>query len=496
MRIPRLPWEKYWMMMAHLTATRSTCDRGPELLFDPGRHGVGAVLVKDKRAIAGGYNGSAPGHVQCNEIKCVSRSYEVQLDYTAGRPGCGWYNDHPQFTPEGTLLANRCIVCGGRLDGGHLLRDGHCVPGDTVISKFQPGLYNTGHRTILQIYENWQNPHKRGAMKRMKIRSVNEQEFVVPDRITDVWMSPPKRLLAITTSLGRTVRVTEKQLVLTEDGWEPADSLRVTRSKIALNGQYPYDDQEWLKQQYVALGLSQVDIANAVGCNRKTIHDRLQSFGIQIRDFHLGGWNKGMRREGTPGYKGEDIDDTHARGRSRRYGLTEACAVCGGVDGLEVHHRDGIPQNDADDNLLTLCTGCHEVAHTPHAKSKKVVFDNVASVDEDVEEEVFDLSTLHNHNYVGDGVVLHNCVRTIHSEMNALMQCALDGTSPQGSVLYTTASPCFDCAKTIIRAGIVRVCYGQPYDSRYGLSRDVKDMLTRSGLAVEQLIVTREDLER
>lgn len=446
--IPRLPWDAFFMLQAHLAATRSTCDRGPELFFDRGRHGVGAVLVRDHRIIAGGYNGSAPGQPHCDEA-------------------------------------------------GHLIRDGHCVPGDTVVSKFQPARYNTGHRTIRQIYENWRNQHKRGAMKRMKIRSVSEQGFIVPDYITDIWMSPPKRLLAITASLGRTVRVTEKQLVLTENGWETADSLRVMRSKIALNGQHPYDDQEWLKQQYVTHGLSQLEIANAVGCHRRTINKRLREFGIQIRDFHLGGWNRGMRREGTPGYKGVDIGDTHARERSRRYGLTEACAVCGGDDGLEVHHRDGVPQNDADDNLMTLCIGCHTVAHTPHAKIKKVVFDHVVSVDEDVEEEVFDLSTLHNHNYVGDGVVLHNCVRTIHSEMNALMQCALDGTSPQGSVLYTTASPCFDCAKSILRAGIVRVVFGQPYDSRYGLSGDVAELLKGSQIEVVKLeIELDEDIVR
>jgi len=87
-----------------------------------------------------------------------------------------------------------------------------------------------------------------------------------------------------------------------------------------------------------------------------------------------------------------------------------------------------------------------------------------------------------------------HCVRTIHSEMNALMQCALDGTPPQRATFYTTASPCFDCAKVILRAGIVKVYYGQPYDSRYGLSGDVKDMLESSGVGVEQLIITREDL--
>lgn len=194
MNIPRLPWERYWMMMAHLTATRSTCDRGPELLFDPGRHGVGAVLVKDRRMISGGYNGSAPHQPHCNEYECITcgavgSSSEALIHHSA-----------PHKDNE---LAE--------LRGGHIMRDGHCV-------------------------------------------------------------------------------------------------------------------------------------------------------------------------------------------------------------------------------------------------------------------------------------------RTIHSELNALIQCALDGISPQGSTLFTTASPCFDCAKVIIRAGIIKVFFGEPYDSRYGLSGDVGGMLLSSGILVEPLVVTREEL--
>jgi len=77
-----------------------------------------------------------------------------------------------------------------------------------------------------------------------------------------------------------------------------------------------------------------------------------------------------------------------------------------------------------------------------------------------------------------------HCVRTIHSEMNALLQCALSGTSPRGSKIYTTASPCYDCAKAIIRAGIVEVRYGMEYSSRYGMSNKVADLFSDSGIDV------------
>jgi deoxycytidylate deaminase len=367
------------------------------------------------------------------------------------------------------------------------MSDGHCVPGDTVISKFQPGHYNTGHKTVKQIYDSWQDPHKRGAMKRMKIRSVTEEGFIVPDHIEDVWYVGKSPLFHFTTRLGRSVRVTPGQLILTENGWEPAVRIK-EGDKIALNGVEPFDDPKWLRHQYEELGKTQVTIAEMLGCNRKTIKSRLDKFGIKRREFQLGGWNRGMRREGMPRYKGEDIDDTHARQRARRYGLEEECSVCGGTKDLQVHHLDGRPQNDADNNLITLCIGCHQVAHTPHAKIKKVIFDGVESkILSKRDERVFDLTTRKNHNYVGDGVVLHNCVRTIHSEMNALIQCGLDGVSPECASIYCTASPCWDCAKALIRAKIKCVYVSQPYDSRYGLSGKVSDLLFNAGIHVEYI---------
>ena len=110
-RIPRLPWDEFFMLHAHLAATRSTCDHGPELLFDPGRKGVGSVFVRENRVVAGGYNGSPPGEPHCSDpLKCFD---------------CG-----EEFEPRAALEdGDPCPECGPDhpVRGGHLLIDGHCV---------------------------------------------------------------------------------------------------------------------------------------------------------------------------------------------------------------------------------------------------------------------------------------------------------------------------------------------------------------------------------
>lgn len=45
----------------------------------------------------------------------------------------------------------------------------------------------------------------------------------------------------------------------------------------------------------------------------------------------------------------------------------------------------------------------------------------------------------------------------VHSELNAILNCAREGVSTYGSTLYTTLSPCSACAGAIIQAGIKKV---------------------------------------
>jgi dCMP deaminase len=51
----------------------------------------------------------------------------------------------------------------------------------------------------------------------------------------------------------------------------------------------------------------------------------------------------------------------------------------------------------------------------------------------------------------------------VHAESNALLFAARNGTQLEGSTLYVTLSPCFECAKLIVQSGVKRVVFGQQY---------------------------------
>lgn len=55
------------------------------------------------------------------------------------------------------------------------------------------------------------------------------------------------------------------------------------------------------------------------------------------------------------------------------------------------------------------------------------------------------------------------CTRTIHAELNCICFAAKHGICTWGTTLYVTHSPCLECAKAIINAGIDRVIYSKEY---------------------------------
>jgi dCMP deaminase len=70
----------------------------------------------------------------------------------------------------------------------------------------------------------------------------------------------------------------------------------------------------------------------------------------------------------------------------------------------------------------------------------------------------------------------------LHAEANAITKVAKSNNSSEGATLYITASPCMDCAKLIIQAGIIRVVYADEYRIVDGI-----ELLEKAGIEIVQL---------
>ncbi|MBC9813793.1 dCMP deaminase family protein [Crocinitomicaceae bacterium CZZ-1] len=73
----------------------------------------------------------------------------------------------------------------------------------------------------------------------------------------------------------------------------------------------------------------------------------------------------------------------------------------------------------------------------------------------------------------------------LHAEANAILKVAKSTNNAHGATLYLTLSPCKDCSKLILQAGIRRVVYAMNYKDTSGV-----DFLKSAGIEVEQINVT------
>ena len=86
---------------------------------------------------------------------------------------------------------------------------------------------------------------------------------------------------------------------------------------------------------------------------------------------------------------------------------------------------------------------------------------------------------------VGHMMESGHCVATIHAEANAIIQAAKNGVMIDGSTIYVTASPCWNCFKQCANAGVRRICYAEFY-------RDQRIFEVASQIGIELVHLPRE----
>ncbi|CAM3179129.1 ComE operon protein 2 [Lactiplantibacillus plajomi] len=90
--------------------------------------------------------------------------------------------------------------------------------------------------------------------------------------------------------------------------------------------------------------------------------------------------------------------------------------------------------------------------------------------------------------YLVDG----HCVRTIHAEMNAILQCAKFGAATDGAEIYVTDFPCLQCTKMLLQAGITKIHYLRNYhNDAYAMG-----LIKRKHVALQQVKFDQSDLDK
>ena len=90
-----------------------------------------------------------------------------------------------------------------------------------------------------------------------------------------------------------------------------------------------------------------------------------------------------------------------------------------------------------------------------------------------------------NCEYIDHVDEMYTKPEVLHAESNAITKLARSTNSSEGATMYVTCSPCFDCAKLIIQAGISRVVYQNLYTNKNCM--EALALLSKAGIVVVQM---------
>jgi dCMP deaminase len=122
-------------------------------------------------------------------------------------------------------------------------------------------------------------------------------------------------------------------------------------------------------------------------------------------------------------------------------------------------------------------------------KDRQIISDGYNGMPAGSEDDVCEYYEFHEREW--NSYTTRTKPEVLHAESNALLKISENGgVGAQGATLYTTLSPCPECAKLIKQAKIFRVVYRNEYRDLSGVA-----LLRRLGVVVEQLKEKTDDLE-
>ena len=292
----------------------------------------------------------------------------------------------------------------------------YCVAGDTELTFGNPHV----HMTIEELHQKAQFSSN-GSWKRILVRQYNEETGELQHlKIKNVFYNGIRPCVKMTTKLGYQLTCTPDHEILTPDGYKKMADLTVG-DKVYVNGTDAlYMNHDWLYNQSITLNKTFVQIANEFGFNVNTVKKWARKLGVPKKGtgyFHIGHipWNKGITDE----RQADALRKYHHCGRRKDKILKEDtknyqkhkgvdCDICGTKENLEVHHIDMNHDNNNPENLLTVCESCHQRVHSQNLLVAYA--DEIVNIEDAGLEKVYDIEMdSEYHNYIANGIVVHNC---------------------------------------------------------------------------------------
>lgn len=303
----------------------------------------------------------------------------------------------------------------------------YCLSGNTKLQTKNPH----HHITIKNLFENKENS-KNGSWKRINIKFMNENTNEIEfGKIKNIFHVGKKQTFKIITKLGYWLVCTDDHEIFTKNGYVQLKKLKIN-DEIAVNGKDAiYRDKKWLFEQHIAQNKTIKQIAEEFNFNYATIKKWKQILKLPQKQkgyFNIGKvpWNKGIHENDDPRVKKQAnaLRNFHNDGRTENISkikrikkitastyrklVKKECEICSSTHNLCVHHLDENRKNNNLDNLLTVCQKCHGQIHAKNIQH--VQFDKIINIEIAEIEDVFDIEMMNKfHNFVANGVVVHNC---------------------------------------------------------------------------------------
>lgn len=303
----------------------------------------------------------------------------------------------------------------------------YCVAGSTKLSFKNPH----NKMTIKELYEETINSQN-CSWKRLNIKQLDENTGEIKySKIKRVFNNGIRDTIRITTALGYSIECTTDHEIYTPSGYIKAEDLALMDSiyvnGIVLNEDELYKNYDWLYNQNITLNKTFVQIAEEFNFNVSTVKKWARKLNLPKKGtgyFNVGKepWNKGLSENDDERIKvqADSLREYHYDSSKKgtkimktdtseyqKY-IKDRCEVCGAIIDLEVHHKDEDRTNNSPENLITLCESCHQRVHS---KNLLIIHsDRIVNIECIGEQEVFDLEMDSiNHNYIANGIVVHNC---------------------------------------------------------------------------------------